>query len=120
MPAGRKADHERGPHDQPKDSHRWRRLGSHDQQERDGEQHDFDTQSSRISKSPGGARRDPASPQSRRHDREYDAEDRGTEQGAPALPSAHAETDEHSKLSEEPDRQERQHRISVGTSGSVR
>lgn len=120
MPAGRKADQERCPHDQPEDGHCWRRLGSHDQQERDGKQHDFDTQSSRISKSSGGARRDPASPQSRRRNRESDAEDRGAEQGAPTLPSPHAETDEHAKLSEEPDRQERLHRISVGTSGSVR
>lgn len=120
VPACRDADSEPRPHDQPDDRHGGRRLGSQDHEQRAGEQHDLETQSSRISESSGGTRRDPASPRCRRHDREADTEDRGTQQRAPTLPSPHPETDQHAELGEEPDGQERQHGGSVGTSRSVR
>lgn len=120
MPAGRDADQERRPYDQAEDSHRWRWLGSDDQEKRRGEQKGFDSESSGVWKSSGGTRRDPAPPQPRRCDREHDAEDGRTGQSAPTLPSPHAETDQHAKLCEEPDCQERQHWGSVRTGGSLR
>ena len=118
VPSGGDADEERRPDDHARDRHRGRRLGAQDEEKSGGEQRHLDTESSGVAKSSRRTRSDPASPHSGRHDRECDAEDDGSQERTSPLPSPDAEAEQHADLGQEPDYQQRHHRLSLGTPGS--